>query len=163
MYVHAYIFTHTVLGSTFLKSLLVKSKGIKFIGILDFAFWPKQPHEVTASCTCFFLFVLHRDSNSSSICFSATFHYCISLRPLAFQKSLKMIALVKLCDLIQTFAFPQEIPVAGVDIVLQHEKLVPDRNWNKLHQNVFCIGHRLQLTPKLIHSPSELGLPRFLW
>lgn len=138
MYVHAYILTHTVLSSTFLKPLLLKNKGIKFIGILDFAFWPKQPHEVTASCTCFFPFVLHRDSTSSSICFPATFHYCISLRPLAFQKSLKVIALVKLYDLIQTFAFPQEIPVAGVDIVLQHEKLVPDRNWNKLHQDLFA-------------------------
>jgi len=119
MYVHAYIFTHTVLSSTFLKSLLVKSKGMKFIGILDFAFWPKQPHEVTASCTCFSLLVLHRDSSSGSIFFPATFHYCISLRPLAFQKSLKVIALVRLYDLIQTFAFPHEILVAGVDIVLQ--------------------------------------------
>lgn len=136
MCVCTYIFAHTVLSSTFLKSLLVKSKGIIFIGILDFAFWPKQPHEVTASCTCFFLFVLHRDSNSSSICFPATFHYCISLRPLAFQKSLKVIALVKLHDLVQTSAFPQEIPVAGADGVLQCEKLVPGRTWNKLHQNL---------------------------
>lgn len=138
MYVPAYISTHAVPSSTFLKSLPVKSKGIKFIGILDVAFWPKQPREVTASCTCFFLFVLHRDRNSSSICFPATFHYRISLRPLAFQKSRKAIALVELHDLIWTFAFPQEIPVAGVDVVLQREKLVPDRNWNKLHQNLLA-------------------------
>lgn len=55
-----------------------KAKGLNSLAYEDFAFWPK--HEVTASCTCFFQFVLHGDS-SSSISLPATFHDCISPPP----------------------------------------------------------------------------------
>lgn len=123
--------THTVLSSTFLKSLLVKSKGIKFIGKwrLCLLAWPWGHCQLYLGV--FFPICSARRQHQQQ-------HFLPVFHPHHWP-SRSVWRWIR-HDLIQTSAFPQEVPVPGVNSVLQTERLVPDGNWNELLQNLFALG-----------------------